>query len=189
MSAHQREAHRHVAEHRREQLIALLFERSHARAQLLGFAQHQHLVGELLALAPQLDEGVDLVPQDARIDGLRQEVDRAGFVAVEDALRAVRAGGHEDDGDAPRAFGPAHQLGELEAVHVGHLHIEDGERELVLEQQLERLVARGRRGDRQPVLAQQRLEGDEVLVDVVDQQDLDGFEGARAGAPRAVTSG
>jgi hypothetical protein len=91
-----------------------------------------------------------------------------------------------------RAFGAAHQLGELEAVHHRHLHVEQRERDVVHEQELERLEARLGAEDLEPVAAQQRLERVEVLLDVVHEQKLHGLWGhdtsvvVPAGAPRCA---
>jgi hypothetical protein len=44
---------------------------------------------------------------------------RRPVVALEQAVLIARAGGDEDDRHVARAFAAAHQLGELEAVHLG----------------------------------------------------------------------
>ena len=49
------------------------------------------------------------------------------------------AGGHEDDRHSAGPLAAAHQLGQLEAVHLGHLHVEKRKRDVVDEQELERL--------------------------------------------------
>ena len=67
---------------------------------------------------------------------------------------------------------PAHQLGQLEPVHLRHLHVDDRERDVVGEEHLERLGARAGPQEHGVVAAQQRLERDEVLLPVVDEQDL-----------------
>jgi hypothetical protein len=84
-----------------------------------------HRVFELQALPVQLEKDCRLLPQDLGIDRLEQDVDRARFIAAEHRQRFVRAGrGDEDDRDVFRAFGAAHELGELETVHRGHVDIE-----------------------------------------------------------------
>ena len=151
-------------------------------AQVVPQDPHEHLVhpqiaGQLDLLLVELKEDVGLALQHARIDRLEEEVDGARLVALEDALGVLRAGGEEDDRDVLGALHPPHQLGQLEAVHLGHLDVEDGQRHLVNEQQLERLRARARLEDLQPVSAQERLERHQVLVGVVDQQEFHGLSG------------
>ncbi len=117
------------------------------RAQVVPQHRHEHLVdvqrlGALLQLAGQgvllpvqVEEHARLVDQHVRVDGLVQEVHRTAFVAHELAPLVVRAGGHEDQRNVARALGPADQLGELEAVHLGHLHIQQGQGHIVFAQQ------------------------------------------------------
>ena len=157
---------------------------------------------ELLLLPMQLEEHVRLVPQDVRLDRLVEEVDRAGFVALEHAVLVARAGGDEDDRHVARALAAAHQLGELEAVHVGHLHVEQRQRDVV-----RRAAARAPRRRSAPCSsstssrAQQRREREEVLLEVVDEQALhaqrhghalaaaSALRRARAAGPRSPSSG
>ncbi len=60
------------------------------------FVKSQRL-GELEPLPAQLDERIDLVAQDSRLDRLVKEVDRPRVVPIEHALVVVDAGCHEDD--------------------------------------------------------------------------------------------
>ena len=107
--------------------------------------QRVDLALQRLALAVQVDE--DAAPCCCTACGVQrlvQEVDRAALVALEGVVQLAAGGADEDDRDVPRALGAAHQLGQLEAVHAGHLHVEDRQRELVLQQQRQRLLARAR---------------------------------------------
>ena len=84
------------------------------------------------------------------------------------------AGGDEDDRDVPRALAAAHQLGQLEAVHVRHLHVEQGQRDVVHQQQLQRLGAGARASSISTSSpAQQRREREQVLLEIIDEQALD----------------
>jgi hypothetical protein len=123
----------------------------------------------------ELEEHVDLGLEDLGVDRLEQEVDRAGLVALEHPGRVARAGGDEDDRDVLGARGAAHQLGELEPVHVGHLDVDQRDRDVVDQQQLERLGAGPGAQRLDAVAAEQGLERDEVLDDVVDDQHLGRF--------------
>ncbi len=82
------------------------------------------LVRELQLLAVKLEERVRLSAQHVRIDGLVQEVDRAGLVTAERAHLIAHPGGDEDDRHRAGSLTAPHELGELEAVHLGHLHVQ-----------------------------------------------------------------
>ncbi len=78
---------------------------------------------DLPALLRQIEEHVRLALQDMWIDRFEQEVDGAGLVALEHALRITGSGSHEDDWHVLGTLDPAHQLGKCEAVHHGHLNV------------------------------------------------------------------
>ena len=112
--------------------------RSERVPQIVSEDADEHLVEterlrDLPALARQLEEHVRLALQDMRIDRLEQEVDGAGLIALEHALRITGPGSYEDDRHALGSLNPAHQLGELEAVHHGHLHVKQCQRHVVYE--------------------------------------------------------
>jgi hypothetical protein len=135
---------------------------------------------ELLLLAIELKEDVRLVAQDVRLDRLVEEIDRAALVALEHAVLIAHAGGQEDDRHMAGPLAAAHQLGQLEAVHVGHLHVEQRQRHVVRQQQIERLRAGTRQQRLDVVRAHQRRQREEVLLQVVDQQTLHaGLDGVR----------
>ena len=126
-----------------------------------------------------------------RVERLHQIVDGSGSVALEDVLRVLRDRGQEDDRDVPRALELLDQLGGLEAVHARHLNVEQDHGVLVVEQAPQRLFARL---DADELLAERledRLEREEVLRPVVDEQDpalLMGStaRGERGRSPRAA---
>ena len=120
------------------------------------------LRGDLLSLPVKLEKDVRLAAQNVGFDRLLDEIDGAGLVAAKAPLAVGVAGRHEDDRNAPRAFVAAHQLGQLEAVHAGHLHVDQRQRHVVLKQKLERLVAGARLQQHEAVAAQQapRATGD-----------------------------
>jgi hypothetical protein len=120
----------------------------------------------------ELNERLHFVQQDGGLHRLEQKVHGSGFVAAEHAFTVTRPGRHHDDRNMLGALRAAHQLGEHEAVHLGHLNVDDRERDLVHEQQLERLLAAVRQQELDARTAQQRLEREEVVLDVVYQQDL-----------------
>ena len=76
--------------------------------------------------------------------GLYRKSTAPDLVALEGVVQLAPGGADEHDRDVAGALGAAHQLGQFEAVHARHLHVQDGQRELVFEQQRQRLVARTR---------------------------------------------
>ena len=102
----------------------------------------QQLIGfELAALAVKFAEDFYLALEDVGFEGLGQVIDRAQFVALELKPEILHSGGDEDDGEVPRLGVGAHQFGGLEPVHAGHLHVEQHQREILLQGKAQRIVA------------------------------------------------
>ncbi len=80
--------------------------------------------------------------------------------------------GQEDDRDVPGALAALDVGGGLETVHPRHLDVQQDHREIVGEQRLERLLAGGRPYQRLVQRREDRLQCQEVLRPVVDQEDL-----------------
>lgn len=99
------------------------------------------LCGDLLTLAVQVAKYIDLAAQDIRFDWLFDEIDRTCFISPKATLIVRASGRNENDRDMARALAAAHELGEFEAVHGRHLHIEQRERDIMLQQYFQRLVA------------------------------------------------
>ena len=76
-------------------------------------------------------------------------------------------------GTCARALAAAHQLGQLEAVHLRHLHVEERQRDVVRPAAARAPRARARRQHLDVVAAQQRRQREQVLLEVVDEQALD----------------
>ena len=113
----------------------------------------------------------DLGAQHPRVERLGQVVDGARRVAAEGVLRLPVDGGQEDDRDV---LGPLPALDVrrgLEAVHARHLHVEQDHRVVVGEQRLQRLLAGGRADQGLAEGDEDRLEREQVLRPVVDEQD------------------
>ena len=83
-----------------------------------------------LRLLVQLDEDAHLGPQHPGVERLRQVVDGAGGVAAEGLVRLAVDRGQEDDRDVPRPLAALDVRRGLEAVHAGHLHVEQDERDV-----------------------------------------------------------
>ncbi len=114
---------------------------------------HEHLVqpqsfravaqflGQLQLLAVELEEDARFAAQHVRVDGFVEKVDGAGFVSLEMPVLVTGAGGHEDQRDVLGPLAAAHELGELESVHLGHLHIQQRKCDVVLQKQIQGLSA------------------------------------------------
>ena len=120
----------------------------------------------------KLNEDGNLGEQDRVVDRLLHVVDRASLVAFEAVLIALVGGGEKDDRDPAGALLPAHQLGYLVAVNVGHLHVEQHHSEVVVQGQSQCFVARSG-GDHLGVhLGEQALQGSQIGREVVNDEDL-----------------
>lgn len=81
--------------------------------------------------------------------------------------------GEKQDWNVLRLIASAHKLRSFEAVHPRHQHVQENHREIVLQDQLERLTA-GLSADQVVVrLRQNALERQDILRRVVDEQDVD----------------
>ena len=130
------------------------------------------LPADLLRLAVEVHEHVDLGPENERLDRLEHVIDRAGRVAAEDVQVVLVEGRQEEDRDARRARTAADHAGDLVAVEARHLHVEQDQRELVLEHVPQGCFAGCGEDQLQAGGAQHLLDGEQVAPVVVDDQDL-----------------
>jgi hypothetical protein len=137
----------------------------------------------LLGLAEQLDERGHLRPQDLGDEGLEQIIHRAGGVAAGDVGLAPADGRDEDDRRIAGPLALADQLGRLEAVHTGHHHVQEDDGEIVAEQALQRLLPGVGLDQVVAGVLQHRLEGEQVIRLVIDQQDVDFLAGRQVATP------
>src|SRR5919198_2710368 len=137
----------------------------------LALPQPLLVARELLPLLVQLEEDGDLRAEDLRVERLEDVVHGAGLVAAEDVPAVLADRGQEEDRDVPRPLPLLDQLRGLEAVEARHLDVEQDDRELLLEQVPQGLLAR-HRGD-EPVAErlEDRLQREEVVGAVVDEED------------------
>jgi hypothetical protein len=77
------------------------------------------------------EEHARLGAQDFRDDRLEQEVHCAELVSLEYVRVLAMVRGHEDDGRLPVALTFPDHARRLEAVHDGHLHVEQDQREVL----------------------------------------------------------
>src|SRR5690606_29445169 len=102
------------------------------------------LLIKLEPLPIQIDEDVDLALDDGAVQGLVKEVNGTAVIALERVARLRTAGTDEYDGDMSGTLGGAHHFGEFEAADFWHLHVDDSQREFVLQQQFQCFVRRSR---------------------------------------------
>ncbi len=149
--ADQRDADRGVEERRPEALLAL---------------------PQRAGLLVQVHEDGDLRAQHVRVERLEQVVDRAHRVAAEHVVALLVDRGQEDDRQVLRVLSAADVLRRLEAVEPGHLHVQQREREVLLEQALQRLLARAGLHDPVAQGVEHGAQRHQVLRQVVDDQDV-----------------
>ena len=152
---------------REEARAALRVLRARAR-RLLAHERHA-LVGtapELRVELVELHQRLHLAAQHVRDHGRQDVIDRAEGVAAR-RVHLVGEGGDEDDrrvrGLAPRAD----ELGGFQPVHARHVHIQQHDGEIVLQDLPERLFARVHRDDLLSKLFQDRLIAQQILRQVV----------------------
>ena len=124
-------------------------------------------------------------------DRLEQEVDRADRIALEDLHVGRSCAVRKMIGIVPRALAPADQVGGLEPVHARHLDVHQDDGEVVVEHPPQRLEPRAGAGrGSAPSRAERRLQDEEVVGRVVDQEDVDlGLGPSRARPPVAGAGG
>ena len=126
------------------------------------------LDGDLLPLTVEVEKYIRFAAQNVGFDRFVDEVDRAGLIATKAALAVGTTRRHEYYRNPPGAFVTAHQLGQLEAVQSGHLHVDERQRDVVSKQKFEGFVARARLQQHQPVAAKQCFQRQEIFLQIVD---------------------
>ena len=119
----------------------------------------------------ELGEHRDLGPQQIGVERLEHVVDGPDAVTAQDVADVVVGSGQEDDRHIARARPALDQLRGLNPVEVGHPDVEQDQRDVVLEQQPQRLVSGTRREQRVAERRQHAVERVQVLLTVVDDQD------------------
>lgn len=129
--------------HQRHRADAIAQARADLRHPLFNLALHYFVQARQLAgFAKQIDKDTDLGLEDQRVDRLAQVVHRAGAVAFEDVFVIPQISGQENDRQMLVLFALLDQLRQLETVDPRHADIEHDDREIVVEQCQQRLVAR-----------------------------------------------
>jgi hypothetical protein len=120
----------------------------------------------------QLDEHGDLRTQHVGVERLEDVVDGAGRVAAEDLFLLLRDRGDEDDRYVACSFALLDQSRSLEPVENRHLDVEQDDGDLVAQQLAQRVLTRVRGEKRLLERLEDRLECEQILRPVVDEQDV-----------------
>ncbi len=130
-------------------------------------------------LAIEVGEHADLGPQDLGHHRHRHVVHRPALVAAQPVEVGEHHGGDEDDRRLlePRVL--ADHRRQLVAVELRHAHVHQHDRDLGLEQVLQRLGGRARRDQRVAEIAEDRLVGQQLRRLIVDEQDVDAVDAGR----------
>jgi len=107
--------------------------------------------------------------RSTKIDG--QVIDGAGGVAAERLLGLPDSGGQEDDRHVACLGVPLDLRRGLEPVHARHDDIEQDDREVVVEQRLQRLLTGSDRHQDLVQRSQDRVQRDQVLHPIINQKD------------------
>src|SRR5882672_4311021 len=130
---------------------------------------------ELTSLAVQVHEHLNLGAQQFRDDGYRHIVDAAELVAPQ----LIGVGQHhcryEYDGGGLKARMLANHGREFEAVEIGHAHVDENERDFMLEQAFKGLPGGRRFQQVFADLRQNRLVTQQLRMLIVDQQNIHRF--------------
>src|SRR5262249_47086433 len=96
-------------------------------------------LSDLFGFPVKFDEDRDLRFQRVRVNRLGDVIYRAERIALGDVrLAPALVSGQEDDRDVARAFSLADQRRRLNAVHLGHAHVQQDNGRIPVEQELER---------------------------------------------------
>jgi hypothetical protein len=126
---------------------------------------------QLRVLLLELEQHGHLRAQHVRIDRLQDVVDRPRRVAARDLLGVGVTGCQEDHGGVLVAVAALDQLDGLEAVEARHAHVHHDHGEVVVQQALEGVLARGGGDHLTPERLQHGPERDQALGLVVDDED------------------
>ena len=143
---------------------------------LFGQEPHEDVADALVLEIVQglaVEPGVDARAQDRRVERLGQEVVGAGLQTADDALGVVDARDH-DHGQVAELLVGLDALEDLDAVHAGHLDVEQDHVGRVL---ADRRQGRGpvvRRGGSEPLSGERRRDEPSVERVVVDDEDVPG---------------
>lgn len=102
------------------------------------------LLLDLAVLFPKSQEHAYLRPQQGRVIGLVQIIKPASLITGHEMLRLTADRGQEDYWHVPAPFALAYEPGGLEAVHFGHLHVQNDDGEVAGQQLLQCFEPRAR---------------------------------------------
>ncbi len=126
----------------------------------------------LLGQQEELDEHPHLGAQDLGHHRRHDVVDRAQRVALRRMHLVVVVGRDEDDRHVRRALAAADERRRLEAVEARHVHVEQDDGEVALQDFLQRVLARARRDHVLLQILEDGLQHEPLVRAVVDDQDV-----------------
>jgi len=132
---------------------------------------------EELVPAVVLEKDLRLGEHGLGREGLDDVVDRAVGVALEDLLLLAADRGDEDDGCVAGALPLADQRRRLEPVELRHLHVEEDERAILLEEEAQRFPTRARLDQALVQRFEDCFQRQEIRLAIVDDEDRRGLVG------------
>ena len=139
--------------------------------QLLGQLQ------QFTAVAFELQQGVDLVPQHAGVEGFEHEVHCAGGVALEHRILGLGDGGDEDNRHKAGARVATHQPGDFETIHMRHLHVQQDQADILFQQATQGRLTRFHTTKLPVAILEQGLHGLKVFRSIIHHQQNLGLAG------------
>jgi hypothetical protein len=124
-----------------------------------------------------------------RLDRREEVVDRAQRVAARELRLRAHRRGDEDDRSVRGLLALPDQRGGLEAAQLRHVHVEQDHHELPREQLAQRLLARAGADHDAAHVLERRLERDQVLDPVVDEEDVEALFAGGHGVLNGAASG
>ena len=131
----------------------------------------------------QFDKDADLGAQHLGNDGNGDVIDRAAAIALDLVGIGEVHAGDEDDGRLLKARMLADDVGEFEAVEVGHADVHQNHGHVGLQQDIESLAGRSRLDQILAQLREYHLVAQQFGRLVVDHQDIDFLIGLHCGYP------
>ena len=121
----------------------------------------------------QLNECDDLRSQNFGNKWFGQVIDRAKREAPHNVLFGLVDGRQKNDGRVPGALPLPDESSRLEAIEDRHVHIEKNDRELLIEQETQRLESGVCPDKILPQITQQGFEREKIFGVIVDQKNID----------------
>src|SRR5579862_9029338 len=150
--------------------------------------QHRVELFELASLAVQLDEYLDFRPQHFRNHWHRDIIHRAHLISADAVDIGQVNRRNEDDRRFLEAWMLPQHGRQLKAIELRHADVDEHNRHIVLEQELQRLACRCRLDQIFAKAVENHVVSEELVWLIVDQQDVDFVGHGRCPPSDAATS-